>query len=120
MFDFSISEFSLVAVAALILIGPEELPGVIRAVRNISRKSRSIFKEFTDSIMEMEDAGAIRDEFRKINEDIKKITGDDGNIYEAYDVSDIMPEIDKAKIAASQNQTETANCEQNQSHSAVP
>jgi hypothetical protein len=31
-----------------------------------------------------------------------------------------MPEIDKAKIAASQNQTETANCEQNQSHSAVP
>jgi len=104
MFDFSISEFSLVTVAALILIGPEELPGIIRTIRNFSRKSRSLLKEFTDSIMEMEDANGIRDEFRKLNEDIKKITGEDGRMYDSYDISDIIPEIEKAKVQTVQNQ----------------
>jgi|GEM_PF-1566397 len=106
MFDFSISEFSLVTLAALILIGPEELPGIIGTIRNISRKSRSLLKEFTDSIMEMEDVNGIKDEVRKLNDDIKKITGEDGKLYESYDIADIMPEIEKAKIESLQHKPE--------------
>jgi sec-independent protein translocase protein TatB len=106
MFDFSFSEFSLVTIVALLLIGPEELPGLIRSVRNISRKSRSMFKEFTDSVMEMEEAGGIKDEVRKLNDDIRKITGQDGQLYEAFDISDIMPEIERAKQDAGDKQAE--------------
>ena len=66
-------------------------------MRNISRKSRSIVKEFTDSIMEMDEVGNINDEVTKLNNDIKKIVDLDGNLQETYDMSDIMPEIEKAK-----------------------
>lgn len=109
MFDFSLSELSLVMVVALILIGPEELPNIIRAVRNASRKSRSIFKEFTNSIMEIEEIGGLKDEVKKLNEDIKRIVDLDGNLQETYDISDIMPEIEKAKHASKTQEFEIKN-----------
>lgn len=97
MFEFSFSELSLVLVVALILIGPEELPGLIRTARNASRKSRQMFKEFTNSIMEMEEIGSLHNEVQKLNNDIKRIVDLDGNLQETYDISDIMTEIDKTK-----------------------
>lgn len=97
MFDFSLAETSLTMLVALLLIGPEELPGVIRSFRNISRKSKQIYKEFTDKILEIEGTNDLVNEVKKINEDIKKIADADGNLHDAYDISDIMPEIEKAK-----------------------
>lgn len=97
MFDFSFSELSLVMAVALVLIGPEELPGIIRTVRNTTRKSRKLFKEFTNSIMEMDEINSLQDEVKKLNNDIKRIVDLDGNLQEAYDITEIMPEIEKAK-----------------------
>ena len=103
MFDFSLSEMSLVMVVALVLIGPEELPGLIRTMRNISRKSKSMFKEFTNSIMEMDEVTSLKDEVKRLNDDIKHIVDLDGNLQETYDISDIMPEIEKAKKVEGNN-----------------
>src|SRR6266568_1890453 len=97
MFDFSLAETSLTLVVALLLIGPEELPGLIRGARNLKRKSQQMFKEFTNSIMELEEIGGLKDEVKKLNDDIKKIVDLDGNLQETYDISDIMPELEKHK-----------------------
>ncbi len=97
MFDLSLAETSLTLVVALLLIGPEELPGVIRGMRNFSRKSQQVFKQFTNTIMEIEEVGGLKNEVRKLNEDIKKIIDLDGILQETYDISDIMPEIEKTR-----------------------
>ncbi len=97
MFDFSIAETSLTLIVALLLIGPEELPGIVRGMRNISRKSKQVLKEINDKIMSMEGAEGLAQEVKKLNEDIKFIADNNGNLHEAYEIDDIMPEIEKAR-----------------------
>src|SRR5271154_6985592 len=46
MFDIGWSEFVLIAVVALIAIGPKELPGVLRMVGQWIRKARKMASEF--------------------------------------------------------------------------
>ncbi|MCA3673985.1 MAG: twin-arginine translocase subunit TatB, partial [Methylobacterium sp.] len=46
MFDISWGEFIIVGVVALIVIGPKELPGVIRAVGRSLAKLRTMAGEF--------------------------------------------------------------------------
>ena len=98
MFDFSISEISLISIVALILLGPEELPTIIKTFRNISKKSRTMFTEFTDSIIKMEEVKDLKQEVQKLNSDLNqmnlnKITGDDGNLYETYDVDEVLKDL---------------------------
>jgi sec-independent protein translocase protein TatB len=52
MFDFSWSEFILIAVIALIAIGPKELPGVLRMVGQWMGKARKMAAEFQGQFQE--------------------------------------------------------------------
>ena len=52
MFDISWTEFLLIGVVALIVIGPKELPGVLRAVGQWTRKVRSMAAEFQNQFHE--------------------------------------------------------------------
>ena len=105
MFEFSLTELSLIMVVALVLIGPEELPGVVRGFVNLSRKLRSTVKEFTNSIIEMDEIDSLKKEVKKLNDDIKTIVDMEGNLQETYDISDIMPELNKAKEERDSKQT---------------
>ncbi|MDE2167128.1 MAG: twin-arginine translocase subunit TatB [Alphaproteobacteria bacterium] len=53
MFDFSWSELALIAVVALVVIGPKDLPRVMKNVAFWVRKARSMAREFQGSIEEM-------------------------------------------------------------------
>lgn len=53
MLDIGWSELAVVAVLALIVIGPKDLPGVLRTVGQWMRKARSISREFQSSLDEM-------------------------------------------------------------------
>jgi len=46
MFDIGWSEFAVIAVVALIAIGPKELPGVLRMVGQWVAKARKMAGEF--------------------------------------------------------------------------
>jgi sec-independent protein translocase protein TatB len=46
MFDISWTEFVLIGVVALIVIGPKELPGVMRTIGQWTRKIRSMAADF--------------------------------------------------------------------------
>src|SRR3974377_679202 len=52
MFDIGWSEFVLIAVVALIAIGPKELPGVLRTLGQWMGKARKMAAEFQSQFQE--------------------------------------------------------------------
>jgi sec-independent protein translocase protein TatB len=53
MFDFAWSELALIAIVALLVIGPKDLPRVMRIVGQWVRRARSIAREFQSSVDQM-------------------------------------------------------------------
>lgn len=53
MFDIGWPELMLVAVVTVIVVGPRELPRVMRTVNNYMRKARSLATEFRTSVEDM-------------------------------------------------------------------
>lgn len=53
MFDFAWSELALIGVVALVVIGPKDLPRVMKNVAFWVRKARSIAREFQNSLEDM-------------------------------------------------------------------
>jgi len=53
MFDFSWSELALIAVVALVVIGPKDLPRVLRSVGIWVSKARGMAREFQSSVDQM-------------------------------------------------------------------
>jgi len=53
MFDFSWSEILLIAVVALVVIGPKDLPRVLRTVGQWTGRARAIAREFQFQLDEM-------------------------------------------------------------------
>jgi sec-independent protein translocase protein TatB len=69
MFDFAWSEIGLIAVVALIFIGPKDLPVAIKAVSGMIKKARKMAGEFQTHVDEMvkdADLGEVRDQIRQI------------------------------------------------------
>ena len=52
MFDFSGGELAIIAIVALVAIGPKELPGVLRMVGQWVGKARKMAREFQDQFNE--------------------------------------------------------------------
>ena len=52
MFDISWTEFLLIGVVALVVIGPKELPGVLRTLGQYTRKVRSMAADFQNQFQE--------------------------------------------------------------------
>lgn len=78
MFDLSFAELAFIAVIALVVIGPKELPIVLRAVGRwvgrFKRMARGVLQQ-----LELDD----------IQEDARIIQNEAGDIYEAYDLSEV-------------------------------
>jgi sec-independent protein translocase protein TatB len=95
MFDISWSEFLLIGVVALVVIGPKELPGVMRTLGQWTRKVRGMASEFQNQFQEaMREAEMadlkkdvddlardvknydplkdLRDDFRGVGEDVQR------------------------------------------------
>ena len=53
MFDIGWTEMALVAVVAILIIGPKELPVVLRSLGRMMGKARSLTREFRLSLDEM-------------------------------------------------------------------
>jgi sec-independent protein translocase protein TatB len=69
MFDFAWSELALIAVVAMIAIGPKDMPGAIRAVTGWVKKARRMAAEFQTHVDEMvreADLGDVKKAFSDI------------------------------------------------------
>lgn len=79
MFDIGWSELVVIAVVALIAIGPKELPGVLRMVGQWMGKARKMAGEFQGQFQEaMREAELV--ELKKQAEDLKSSVSDLGNL----------------------------------------
>lgn len=73
MFDISMTEMLVIGIAALIFIGPKELPGALRTVGKFVSKARGMAREFQGSVQEM-----VREsELDEIKKQVDKVTTGD-------------------------------------------
>ena len=84
MFDIGWPELFLIGVVVLLVVGPKDLPGVIKNVGAWVRKARAITREFTGHLDEM-----VREsELSSIQEDIEKVGEDSiGSFLESEEMS---------------------------------
>ena len=87
MLDFSLGEIILVVVVAVIFIGPKELPVVIKALASVMASIRSLMRELTGAFEDLAKESGLKDTADDIKRDIRMIQGDDGQMYESYDMS---------------------------------
>ena len=68
MFDIGFPELFIVAVLAIIVIGPRDLPNAIRSVMGVVRKVREMGSEFKTGMKKMADEVELDSVTRKLNE----------------------------------------------------
>src|SRR3979411_996930 len=106
MFDIGWSEFLVIAVVALIAIGPKELPGVLRTVGQWMGKARKMAAEFQGQFQEaMREAemADLKKSFDEVKEAATGFTGGNGMTSLPKDVGDALriSDIDKRTVSAS-------------------
>lgn len=101
MFDFAWSELGLIAVVAMILIGPKDMPVAIRSVTSWIRKARRMAAEFQTHVDEMvreADLGDIRSSINEIRNfdirgQIEKAVDADGSLRATFAENPLEPSV---------------------------
>ncbi|MCW0236427.1 MAG: Sec-independent protein translocase protein TatB [Ferrovibrio sp.] len=92
MFDIAWSELGVIAVVALVVIGPKDLPKVLRTIGQWTSKARSMAREFQSGIDDMVREADL-DELRKaakqvsdfsIENEVKKTFDPDGSLEKQF------------------------------------
>jgi sec-independent protein translocase protein TatB len=92
MFDIAWSELAVIAVVALIIIGPKDLPKVLRSIGQWTAKARAMAREFQSGIDDMVRETEL-DELRKaakqvsdfsIEKEVKKTFDPDGSLEKQF------------------------------------
>jgi sec-independent protein translocase protein TatB len=99
MFDFAWSEFALIAVVAMIAIGPKDMPAAIRAVTGWVKKARRMAAEFQTHVDEMVREADLSEVRASINEirnfdirgEIEKTIDADGSIRSTFASDPLAP-----------------------------
>ncbi|MEZ5757223.1 MAG: Sec-independent protein translocase protein TatB [Emcibacteraceae bacterium] len=68
MFDVGFPELFIIAVLAIIFVGPKDLPKVVRSGMTLMRKIREMGREFQDGVKKMADEVELEAVTRKLNE----------------------------------------------------
>lgn len=93
MFDIGWQEILIIAVVVVIVVGPKDLPKVLRAVGHWTAKARSMVREFQGHLDDMVRESEL-DEFKKeiekaadepLGEAYEHIVGDDGAMADAFE-----------------------------------
>ena len=84
MFDFGWQEFLVVAFVLVLVVGPKDLPKVLRAFTKFTSQARRMSSEFSRSLQEMADDEDVKD-VKKVLQDAK--SGDFEEISEMFDDS---------------------------------
>jgi sec-independent protein translocase protein TatB len=114
MFDIGGWEFLIIGIVAIVIIGPKDLPGLIRSVVGWVRKARELAREFQsgiDDLAQEVELEKIGDEFRDgvglgetgdigntIHQEIINAIDPDGDVTDAFDGAKEIIEEDLTKI----------------------
>jgi sec-independent protein translocase protein TatB len=111
MFDIGWSEFVVIAVVALIAIGPKELPGVLRMVGQWMGKARRMAAEFQGQFQEAMREAEMADLKKSFDEVKEAATGfSSGNVMTSLekDVSNALriDDIDKPAVSSATSEVD--------------
>lgn len=96
MFDIGWSEIAIIALIALIVIGPKDLPKVLKTIGYWVGKARSLTREFqkgVEDLIKEAELDEVRDQINSsvkdfdIKDQIEKSIDPDAELSEAFDVS---------------------------------
>lgn len=90
MLDVSFTELALIVVVAFLILGPKELPVVIKALSNFLRQCREVVDECKAQLESLSDDSCVKDVRDAIKGETKYIQDQFGNWQETYDLSDIL------------------------------
>ena len=108
MFDIGWDEMALVAVVALIVIGPKDLPNVLRQVGRWTRKARELAGEFqrgVDDMMRESELADLKTQVEKatdpnqLRREIEKTVDPTGDIARSLEPP-VMPSMDEVATPA--------------------
>lgn len=99
MFDFAWSQIALIAVVALIAIGPKDMPIAIRAITNTIKKARHMAAEFrthVDDMVREVNLSEVKDQFNdirnfNIRDTIEKAVDPDGSLRGTFASDPLTP-----------------------------
>jgi Sec-independent protein translocase protein TatA len=86
MFGISLPEFLIIACIAIVLIKPKDIPTIAKYSKIIFKKINYFKKEASKLYCQIHEALIDKDE---IKEEQNFIQGDDGKIYEAFNIDDL-------------------------------
>lgn len=99
MFGISLAEISIIFLAAIIFIKPNDLPAIFRLFSKIIihlkktiNKSRQEYNKIA-SEFNAEYSNEFFENIDEINDEVSEIIGNDGKLYKAYDVTKLKKEI---------------------------
>ena len=93
MFSFGWSEIALTLIVVVIVVGPKEIPNLLRQIGSFSKSIKKISREFKKSLNEIAYESDLKE--------VKKSISDFKNIKEDIDpTKDIKKEIDSVKESA--------------------
>ena len=94
MFDFGWQEFVMVAFVLVLVVGPKDLPKVLRGFTKFTRQARQMAREFTQSL---EDVGA-GDNIREVKSMVADLkSGNLEDMARIVDDKDVTSELSKIK-----------------------
>jgi len=95
MFDLSLSESLVILLVLVLVVGPEDIPGVVKKISGCIKKIKSYARDFHDAVDEIvEETGA-----KDLQKEVKKQVLDlEGNITEVYDLSDVRDSLQNPKV----------------------
>jgi sec-independent protein translocase protein TatB len=105
MFDISWTEFLLIGVVALIVIGPKELPGVMRTLGQWTRKVRSMAADFQNQFQEAMREAEMADLKKQVDDMAHDFTHIDPLKSAREDVESMGKDLEKSFAGASEQKT---------------
>ena len=114
MLDIGFPEFLLISFVLLIVVGPKDLPKVLRSITSFVRKIKSMATQFHSGIDDLANEAEISDLRKEVNKIDKKSLIDDhvGEIKELeddVDIKSIKNDVDDIKIANNAKKDKKSN-----------
>lgn len=97
MFNLSFFEIVVIGIIGLIVVGPEELPGLIKKIRRGIRALRAQFDTALKAIDADDTVGSLKKEADDVNHALHTIVDLEGKEREAYPVEDVLNDLEKYK-----------------------
>jgi sec-independent protein translocase protein TatB len=106
MFDISWSEFLLIGIVALIVIGPKELPAVMRTLGQWTRKVRSMAAEFQNQFQEAMREAEMTDLKKQVDDMARDVTDVDPLKGVRDDIENVGSDVQRSLSSTEQDTAE--------------